>query len=132
LGTVYTTLEQIRQILVEPQSRQLQVLLLSECRKLENLPKGLGKLVSLRRLIVTTKQFVLPYDEFVSLINLQALSFHDCDNIKILFRQCCKLASNWICRKPKIAARFKAPWHDFVGREQGSMRWKIVARFGKS
>ena len=45
---------------------------------------------------------------------------------------CCILASNWICRKPKIAARFEAPWHDFVGREQGSMRWKIVARFGKS
>jgi len=65
---------------------QLQVLLLSCCTELENLPKGLGKLISLRRLIVTTKQSVLPHDEFASLIHLQTLSFHCCDNIKFLFR----------------------------------------------
>jgi hypothetical protein len=66
---------------------QLQVLLLSGCTRLENLPKGLGKLISLRRLIVTTKQSVLPHDEFASLIHLQTLSFHYCDNIKFLFRE---------------------------------------------
>jgi Leucine-rich repeat (LRR) protein len=66
---------------------QLQVLLLSGCTMLEKLPKGLGKLISLRRLIVTTKQSVLPHDEFASLIHLQTLSFHYCDNIKFLFRE---------------------------------------------
>ncbi|CAJ2671511.1 unnamed protein product [Trifolium pratense] len=66
---------------------QLQVLLLGGCTMLEHLPKGLGKLISLRHLIVTTKQSVLPYDEFASLIHLQTLSFHDCDNLKFLFRQ---------------------------------------------
>jgi len=66
---------------------QLQVLFLGGCTKLENFPKGLGKLISLRFINVTTKQPVLPHDEFVSLIHLQTLSFHDCENIKFLFRQ---------------------------------------------
>ncbi|MCH83434.1 disease resistance protein [Trifolium medium] len=65
----------------------LQVLLLSGCTELEELPKGLGKLISLRRLIVTTKQSTLPHDEFASLNHLQSLSFHDCDNLKLMFRQ---------------------------------------------
>jgi hypothetical protein len=54
---------------------------------LENLPKGIGKLISLRRLIVTTKQSVLLHDEFASLIHLQTLCFHYCNNIKFLFRE---------------------------------------------
>jgi len=29
-------------------------------------------------------------------------------------------------------SRFQAPWHDWIGREQGILRWKIVSRFGKS
>jgi Leucine-rich repeat (LRR) protein len=65
----------------------LQVLLLSGCTELEELPKGIGKLISLRRLIVTTKQSTLPHDEFASLKHLQSLSFHDCDNLKLMFRQ---------------------------------------------
>lgn len=64
----------------------LQVLLLSGCTKLESFPKGLGKLISLRRLILTTKQSVFPHDEFVTLVHLQSLNFHYCDNIKFLFR----------------------------------------------
>ncbi|CAL5193428.1 unnamed protein product [Lathyrus oleraceus] len=65
----------------------LQVLLLSGCTELKSLPKGLGKLINLRRLIVTTKQSMLPQDEFASLNNLQTLSFHDCHNLKLLFKQ---------------------------------------------
>jgi len=65
----------------------LQVLLLGGCTELENLPKGLGKLISLCHFIVTTKQSVLPQDEFVRLINLQTLSFDCCYNIKFLLTQ---------------------------------------------
>jgi len=54
------------------------------CTKLENFPRGLGKLISLRFINVTTKQSVLPHDEFVSLIHLQTLIFHYCDNIEFL------------------------------------------------
>ena len=65
---------------------QLHDLNLSGCTELENLPKGLGMLISLHHLTVTTKQSVLPHDEFVSMTHLQDLSFHYCDNIKFLFR----------------------------------------------
>jgi len=48
---------------------------------------------------------------------------------KLVHLYCCILASNWICRKPKIASRFQAPWHDWIGSEQGTLRRKIVTRF---
>ncbi|KAK8473436.1 hypothetical protein PHAVU_001G132980 [Phaseolus vulgaris] len=55
--------------------------------ELETLPKRLGMLVSLRKLYITTKQSVLPEDEFASLRNLHTLSFEYCANLKFLFRR---------------------------------------------
>ena len=54
--------------------------------ELETLPKGLGMLISLRKLYITTKQSILSEDDFASLSNLQTLSFEYCDNLKFLFR----------------------------------------------
>ncbi|CAK8543202.1 unnamed protein product [Lathyrus sativus] len=65
----------------------LQVLWFHGCTKLEKLPKGLGKLINLRSLTVTTKQSMLPQDEFSSLNNLQSLRFYFCGNLKFLFKQ---------------------------------------------
>ncbi|CAK8543201.1 unnamed protein product [Lathyrus sativus] len=65
----------------------LQVLWFHGCTKLEKLPKGLGKLINLRSLTVTTKQSMLPHDEFASLNNLQTLRFYFCGNLKFLFKQ---------------------------------------------
>ncbi|XP_027352920.1 putative disease resistance protein RGA1 [Abrus precatorius] len=56
------------------------------CVNLEKLPKGLGKLISLQHLYITTKQSVLPQNEFASLCNLQTLSFEYCDKLNFLFR----------------------------------------------
>ncbi|XP_012569277.1 putative disease resistance protein RGA4 [Cicer arietinum] len=63
----------------------LQVLLLTGCMELETLPNGLGKLISLRQLFITTKQFVLPQNEFASFKHLHTLDFYRCDNLKFLF-----------------------------------------------
>ncbi|KAJ1430008.1 Virus X resistance protein-like, coiled-coil domain [Sesbania bispinosa] len=65
----------------------LQCLSIKGCMELETLPKGLGKLINLGELHVTTKQSLLPHNEFASLSNLQRLVFCDCDNLKILFNR---------------------------------------------
>ncbi|CAJ2671808.1 unnamed protein product [Trifolium pratense] len=65
--------------------QNLQVLLLSGCMELKTLPKGLGNLVSLRKLSITTKQYVLSQNEFASFNYLQTLDFYCCENLKILF-----------------------------------------------
>ncbi|XP_029127057.1 putative disease resistance protein RGA4 [Cajanus cajan] len=67
--------------------QNLKFLSLRGCMELETLPKGLGMLVSLQRLLITTKQSILPEDEFASLNNLHTLSFEYCDNLKFLFRR---------------------------------------------
>ena len=54
--------------------------------ELETLLKGLGMLISLRKLYITIKQSILSEDEFSSLSNLQTLIFECCDNLKFLFR----------------------------------------------
>ncbi|PNX90825.1 NBS-LRR disease resistance protein, partial [Trifolium pratense] len=41
------------------------------CTKLETFPRGLGKMTSLRYLLITTKQSVLALSEFANLNNLQ-------------------------------------------------------------
>ncbi|KAG4915925.1 hypothetical protein JHK87_053482 [Glycine soja] len=66
--------------------QNLQFLSLRGCMELETLPKGLGMLISLEQLYITTKQSILSEDEFASLRNLQYLSFEYCDNLKFLFR----------------------------------------------
>ncbi|KAL2320752.1 hypothetical protein Fmac_029721 [Flemingia macrophylla] len=67
--------------------QNLQFLSLRGCVELETLPKGLGMLISLQHLFITTKQSILPEDEFTRLINLRVLSFEYCDNLKFLFRE---------------------------------------------
>ncbi|KAI5404784.1 disease resistance protein RGA2 [Lathyrus oleraceus] len=62
--------------------QNLQVLSVRGCTELEALPKGLGKLINLRQLFITTKQFLLSHDEFKSMIHLQTLGFHYCENLK--------------------------------------------------
>jgi len=66
--------------------QNLQMLSLRGCLGLETLPKRLGMLISLRKLYITTKQCILPEDEFASLNNLHTLIFEYCDNLKFLFR----------------------------------------------
>ncbi|XP_027339240.1 putative disease resistance protein RGA3 [Abrus precatorius] len=63
------------------------------CMELETLPNGLGKLISLQHLYITTKQSVLPQNDFASLSNLQTLSFEHCDKLKFLFRGVAELPS---------------------------------------
>ncbi|KAK2353870.1 hypothetical protein QL285_091452 [Trifolium repens] len=63
----------------------LQLLALNGCTELETLPKGLGKMTSLRHLNITTKQSVLTLTEFVNLNHLQYLAFVDCENMKFEF-----------------------------------------------
>lgn len=43
-------------------------------------------MISLRQLIITTKQFVLSEDEFANLNHLRTLGFHYCHNLKYLFK----------------------------------------------
>ncbi|KAK7336554.1 hypothetical protein VNO77_17098 [Canavalia gladiata] len=64
----------------------LQYLSVRGCMELEALPKGFGKLTSLRQLLLTTKQSVLSHNEIESLCNLQTLSFEYSDNLKFLFK----------------------------------------------
>jgi Leucine-rich repeat (LRR) protein len=66
--------------------QNLQVLALGGCAELETLPKRLGKMISLRQLIITTKQSVLLESEFASLNHLRTLGFYYCQNLKYLFK----------------------------------------------
>jgi hypothetical protein len=61
--------------------------------ELETLPQGLGMLISLRELYITTKQSVMPLTEFANLKHLQVLVFHNCENMKFLFSDTLQLNS---------------------------------------
>ncbi|MED6125705.1 hypothetical protein PIB30_071172 [Stylosanthes scabra] len=63
----------------------LEVLILSGCTELEAFPKGLGNLISLRHLEITTKLHVLPEDEIARLSSLLNLRIESCKNLKCLF-----------------------------------------------
>ncbi|KAJ1405275.1 Leucine-rich repeat [Sesbania bispinosa] len=65
--------------------QNLQSLSLEGCMELETLPKGLGKLINLQDLHITTKQSILPQNEFASLTNLKRLAFYHCEKLKFLF-----------------------------------------------
>lgn len=54
------------------------------CVKLEKLPRGIGNLISLRHLYITTKQVIFPEEEIGSLITLQSLWIGGCGNLKSL------------------------------------------------
>ncbi|RYR04273.1 hypothetical protein Ahy_B06g083933 [Arachis hypogaea] len=63
----------------------LQTFLLVGCTELEVLPRGLEKLISLRRLEITTKQISLPEKEIANLKFLQRLHISFSENLESLF-----------------------------------------------
>lgn len=65
--------------------QNLEFLSFSGCTELETLPEGLGNLISLRQLIISTKQSVLPNNEFARMNHLRTLGFDCCHNLKFLF-----------------------------------------------
>ncbi|CAL5193432.1 unnamed protein product [Lathyrus oleraceus] len=71
----------------------LQVLNLLGCRELETLPEGLGWLISLRELYVTTKQSVMSLTELANMNDLQVLYFFKCQNMKFLFNEAQQVTS---------------------------------------
>ncbi|OIV92321.1 hypothetical protein TanjilG_10531 [Lupinus angustifolius] len=62
-----------------------KVLNLVGCTKLENLPKGLRNLSSLRQLGITTKETVLPENDIANLKSLEILNIESCENLESLF-----------------------------------------------
>ncbi|KAL5075010.1 hypothetical protein RYX36_013994 [Vicia faba] len=73
--------------------QNLQVLSVRGCTELEALPNGLRKLINLRQLFITTKQSLLSHDEFESMIHLQTLGFHYCENLKFFSNPAQQLTS---------------------------------------
>ncbi|KHN03885.1 Disease resistance protein RGA2 [Glycine soja] len=67
--------------------QNLLFLSLRGCVQLETLTKGLGMLISLQHLHITTKQSILSEEDFAGLSNVHTLSFEYCDNLKFLFRR---------------------------------------------
>jgi hypothetical protein len=65
--------------------QNLQTLHLNGCTKLQTLPIGIGNLISLRRLLITTKQSNFPDKEIAKLTSLEILSIQSCDNLESLF-----------------------------------------------
>ncbi|XP_029126793.1 putative disease resistance protein RGA4 isoform X2 [Cajanus cajan] len=65
--------------------QHLQVLKFDGCTKLEALPIGLKKMISLRHLAITTRQFVLPDNEIANLSSLAILSIHSSPNLEFIF-----------------------------------------------
>ncbi|XWS59064.1 hypothetical protein CRYUN_Cryun08bG0090100 [Craigia yunnanensis] len=65
--------------------QNLQTLRLEDCSQLEEIPQGIGNLINLRFLEITTKQALLPEKRIECLSSLRFLSFFECDNLKHLF-----------------------------------------------
>ena len=63
----------------------LQTLLLENCINLEWLPKGIGDIISLRLMIVTTKHTCLLEKTVGCLNSLQFLIIYECLSLKCLF-----------------------------------------------
>jgi hypothetical protein len=64
--------------------QNLQTLNLSGCEELQKLPNGIGNLIKLKELYITTKQSNFP-NELAKLSSLEILSFTDCDNLMFSF-----------------------------------------------
>ncbi|AES80263.1 NBS-LRR type disease resistance protein [Medicago truncatula] len=64
--------------------QNLQTLILEGCLKLEKLPNGIGNLISLRQLHITTMQSSFPDKEIAKLTSLEFLSICSCDNLESL------------------------------------------------
>ncbi|RDX88468.1 Disease resistance protein RGA2, partial [Mucuna pruriens] len=65
--------------------QNLQTLDLRGCIKLQELPKGISKLISLRQLLITTRQPDFPEKEIANLTFLEDLRFYYCDKLESLF-----------------------------------------------
>nr|XP_023889599.1 putative disease resistance protein RGA3 [Quercus suber] len=63
----------------------LQTLLLGNCSNLERLPKGIRDIISLKFLVVTTKQICLLEKELGCLDSLRTLVIGGCKNLKCVF-----------------------------------------------
>ncbi|XP_027935169.1 disease resistance protein RGA2-like [Vigna unguiculata] len=66
--------------------QNLENLNLNECTELQELPKGISKLISLRQLHITTKQLHFPDQEISTLTSLETLTFNSCDNLESLLK----------------------------------------------
>ncbi|KAL5828277.1 hypothetical protein ACOSQ4_020074 [Xanthoceras sorbifolium] len=64
--------------------QKLETLDLEECSELKKIPRGLSYLISLRRLILSTKQKRLPENVIGCLNSLRALTFSNCKNLEYL------------------------------------------------
>ncbi|KAL3740428.1 hypothetical protein ACJRO7_021675 [Eucalyptus globulus] len=71
--------------------QSLLYLYLNECSELGDLPKKMKRLVSLRRLSITTKQMSLQESGIQYLENLEFLGFRNCQNLRVLFESACRL-----------------------------------------
>ncbi|KAL3740421.1 hypothetical protein ACJRO7_021669 [Eucalyptus globulus] len=71
--------------------QSLLYLYLDHCSELGDLPKKMKRLVSLRKLIVTTKQMSLQESGIQYLENLEILGFYECQNLRVLFEGACQL-----------------------------------------
>jgi hypothetical protein len=64
--------------------QNLQTLNFEACTELQTLPNGIGNLIKLRELHITTKQSNIP-EELAKLSSLEILSFKYCNNLKSTF-----------------------------------------------
>ncbi|KAK3431694.1 hypothetical protein EUGRSUZ_E03806 [Eucalyptus grandis] len=71
--------------------QSLLYLYLDDCSELGDLPKKMKRLISLRQLIVTTKQMSMQESGIQYLENLELLAFHKCQNLRVLFEGACRL-----------------------------------------
>jgi hypothetical protein len=72
-------------------------LYLHGCINLQTLPNGIGNLISLRQLSITTKQFNFPDKEIAKLTSLELLTVKDCDNLKTLVLEGIQLSNlKWL------------------------------------
>ncbi|XP_039688450.1 putative disease resistance protein RGA3 [Medicago truncatula] len=77
--------------------QNLYTLKLNGCIKLKKLPNGIGNLISLRQLIITTKQYTLPEKEIAKLTCLEILSVNSCDNLETLLLEGIQLSNlKWL------------------------------------
>jgi len=85
----YLNLEYNKELKSLPDSvcilQNLQTLDLRGCVKFETLPCGIGNLISLRQLHITTMQSSFPDKEIAKLTSLEVLSIVYCDNLESLY-----------------------------------------------
>uniref|UniRef100_A0A2N9HQU2 Uncharacterized protein n=1 Tax=Fagus sylvatica TaxID=28930 RepID=A0A2N9HQU2_FAGSY len=82
----YLNLQENRRIKKLPNSicdlQNLESLLLSACDELEELPRDLRKMVSIKYFEITTKQTCLPTNEIMSMCSLRDLYFRKCPGLE--------------------------------------------------